>query len=309
MISSVLLKDDVMRVFVTGATGFIGSAIVQELLTAGHEVLGLARSDASAERLARTGASVHRGELTDLDSLVAGARAGDGVIHTAFIHDDFTQFERNATVDRESIVAMADVMVGTDKPLVVTSGTALLAPGRVGTEADVSPPDSMVAHRAATEGVVLAYADRGVRVSIVRLPPTVHGAGDHGFVPAMIGMDRKAGFAAYIGDGSNRWPAVHRLDAAHLYRLALEGAEPGTRLHAVAEEGIPMRTIAETIGQGLDLPVRSISQEEAATHFTWLAGFVGLDVPASSAVTRETFGWEPGQPDLLTDIRENGYVA
>jgi nucleoside-diphosphate-sugar epimerase len=204
---------------------------------------------------------------------------------------------------------MADALVGTDKPLVVSSGTALLAPGRVGTEADVSPPDSIVAHRAATEGVVRAFADRGVRVSIVRLPPTVHGAGDHGFVPAMIGMDREAGFAAYVGDGSNRWPAVHRLDAAHLYRLALEQGAPGTRLHAIAEEGIPMRTIAETIGAGLGLPVRSISQEEAAAHFTWLAGFAALDVPASSAVTRATFGWQPQQPDLLTDIRENGYLA
>jgi nucleoside-diphosphate-sugar epimerase len=308
MISSAELKDVFMRVFVTGATGFIGSAVVQELLAAGHEVLGLARSDEGADKVARAGARAHRGDLTDVESLVAGARACDGVIHTAFIHD-FSRFDENDMVDRRAIQAMAGALEGSGKPLVVTSGTALLAPGRLATEQDVYEAGTSHMARAETEQIVLPAADRGVRLSIVRLPPTVHGAGDHGFVPAMVGLARRNGFAAYVGDGANRWPAVHRLDAARLFRLALDKAVPGTRLHAVAEAGIPMREIAETIGQGLGVPTRSVTPDEAPRYVEWLAGFVAIDNPTSSAITRETFGWQPEQPDLLTDMRENGYFS
>jgi nucleoside-diphosphate-sugar epimerase len=290
-----------MRVFVTGATGFIGSAVVQELLGAGHQVLGLARSDASANALIRQGVDVHRGELHDLESLAAGAKSCDGVIHLAFIHD-FSQYQANAETDRSATYAMAAALEGSGKPLVVTSATAVLAPGIVGKETDA--PTAQI--RSISESVLEA-ADRGVRVSAVRLAPTVHGAGDHAFVPALIEVARRTGVSAYIGDGAHRWPAVHRLDAACLFRLALEKAAPGSRLHGAAEEGIPVRAIAEAIGHGLGVPVRSISAEEAPAQFDWLAGFIALDAPASSAITRETLGWDPGQPDLLTDMRENGY--
>lgn len=292
-----------MRVFVTGATGFIGSAVVQELIGAGHTVSGLARSDASAEALVRAGAAVHRGALHDTESLAAGARACDGVIHLAFIHD-FSQYEANAETDRVATAAMAAAMEGTGKPLVVTSGTAVLAPGRVGVETDAPTAQT----RAVSE-LVLDAADRGVRVSAVRLAPSVHGAGDHAFVPALIDIARKTGVSAYVGDGANRWPAVHRLDAATLFRLALEKAAPGARLHGAAEEGITVRSIAETIGEGLGLPVRSVTTDEALGQFGWLAGFIGLDAPASSAITRSTLGWDPKHPDLLTDMQLNGYFA
>ena len=290
-----------MRVFVTGATGFIGSAVVRELLGAGHHVTGLARSGEAATRLAQAGAEAHRGSLEDAGSLAAGARAADGVVHLAFNHD-FSRYEENAEDDRIVTAAMAEALAGTDKPLVVTSGTAVLAPGRVGVETD--PPTAQT--RAKSE-LVLAWADRGVRVSAVRLAPTVHGRGDTAFVPAMIEAARRTGVSAYVGDGQNRWPAVHRLDAARLFRLALERAEPGQRLHGAAEEGVPTRAIAEAIGHGLGLPVRSIAPEEAEAQFGWLAGFAQLDAPASSALTRATLGWEPREPDLLTDMRENGY--
>jgi nucleoside-diphosphate-sugar epimerase len=296
-------KDQTMRIFVTGATGFIGSAVVQELLGSGHQVLGLARSDAAAEALEGAGAQVHRGELKDLGSLAAGARACEGVIHLAFIHD-FSQYEDNANTDRLAAAAMAEAMEGTGKPLVVTSGTAVLPPGRIGVEND--PPTAQT--RAVSE-LVLVAADRGVRVSAVRLAPSVHGEGDRAFVPALIDVARTAGVSAYIGDGMNRWPAVHRLDAARLFRLAVEAAAPGARLHGAAEEGITVRSIAETIGEGLGVPVRSIPAEDAAAHFGWMAGFVGLDSPASSAITRETLGWHPVQPGLLADMRESGYFA
>jgi nucleoside-diphosphate-sugar epimerase len=292
-----------MRVFVTGATGFIGSAVVQELLAKGHEVLGLARNDISAETLKKTGLSVHRGELTDLESLAAGARACDGVVHLAFIHD-FSKYEANAEIDRLATAAMADAMEGTGKPLVVTSGTAVLVPGRVGIETD--PPTSQT--RAKSE-LVLRAAEKGVRVSVVRLAPSVHGAGDKAFVPALIDIARKTGVSAYIGEGVNRWPAVHRLDAAALFCLALEKGVAGSRYHGAAEEGVPVRAIAETIGKGLDLPVRSIKPEGAAQQFGWLAGFIGHDTPASSAMTRQSLGWNPTQPDLLTDMQQNGYFA
>jgi nucleoside-diphosphate-sugar epimerase len=294
-----------MRVFVTGATGFIGSAILPELLAAGHQVLGLARSDAGAGTLAQMGVAVHRGELSDTDSLVAGARGCEGVIHTAFIHD-FSQFEANVEIDRRAVAALAGALEGSGKPLVITSGTALLASGRIGTEQDAPRPG---AHRAASEEIVLAAAGRGVRASVVRLPPSVHGAGDHGFVPMLIGVARRTGVAAFIGDGANRWPAVHRLDAARLFRLALEHAAPGARLHGVAEEGIAMRAIAETIGRGLGVPVRGLTEDEAAAHFGWMARFVAIDNPTTSALTRTSLGWRPEGAELLTDIRDSGYFA
>ena len=298
-----------MRVFLTGATGFIGSAIVRELLEAGHTVLGLARGDESAAKLTAWGAEVQRGELTDVDSLSAGARVCDGVIHTAFIHD-FTRFADNAEIDRRAIAAMAGALSGTGKALVTASGTALLPPGRLATERDAASTEGAAGLRAGAEAIVLGAAANGVRSSIVRLPPTVHGAGDKGFVPTLIAVARKAGFAAHPGDGSNRWPAVHRLDAARLFRLAVEKAAPGARLHSVGEEGIAMRTITETIGAGLGVPVRALtSPDQVQAHFGWFGTIIGMDNPSSSAITRETLGWRPTGPDLITDLRENGYFA
>jgi nucleoside-diphosphate-sugar epimerase len=293
-----------MRVFVTGATGFIGSAIVRELLATGHEVLGLARSDAAAAALAPAGVATHRGELGDHDSLVAGARACDGVIHTAFIHD-FTQFAANIETDRRAVDAMAGALQGSDKPLVIASGTLMVSHAPLATERDA--PLSNDAPRAASEATVLAA--RGVRGCVVRLPPTVHGAGDHGFVPRLIAFARAKGVSAYVGDGLNRWPAVHRLDAARAFCLALEKAAPGSRLHAVAEEGVPMRAIAEAIGAGLGVPARSITAEEAPAHLDFLAPFAAMDNPTSSAITREALGWRPRGPELLADMRDSGYFA
>ena len=295
-----------MHVFVTGATGFIGSAVVRELIGAGHDVTGLARNDAAEDKLREQGAAAHRGSLEDTDSLVAGALASDGVIHMAYIHD-FSKFAANAATDGRAVSAMTAALEGSGKPFVLTSGTALLPPGRVGTEADEAPAEGAAGGRAKSEGILLAA--RGIRGCIMRLPPSVHGAGDHGFVPAMIDMARKAGAAAYVGDGANRWPSVHRLDAAKLFRLALEGAEPGTRLHAVAEEGIAMREIAETIGTGLGLPVRAITPEEATAHFGWAVNFAQIDNPTSGAATRERFGWQPQEPGLLADMRGSGYFS
>ena len=280
---------------------------MRELQSAGHEVVGLARSDAAVDTLAKMGAEAHRGELSDIDSLAAGARASDGVIHLAFIHD-FSKYEENAETDRRALDAMARALEGSGKPLVATSGTLVVEAGKLATENDAPAPEGLGRIRALSE-LVLAAAERGVRVSVVRLPPTVHGKGDHAFVPALVDIARRTGVAAYVGDGANRWPAVHRQDAARLFRLALEKAAPGSRLHGAAEEGIPMRTIAETIGRGLDVPVRSLSADVASTHFAWLAGFVAVDNPTSSALTRETLGWNPQEPDLLTDLRENGYFA
>ncbi|WP_304187053.1 SDR family oxidoreductase [Phenylobacterium aquaticum] len=296
-----------MRVFVTGATGFIGSAVVQELLGAGHEVLGLARSDSSAERLTSLGVAVHRGELADTQSLAAGARACDGVIHTAFIHD-FSQYEANGETDRVALEAMASALEGTGKPLVSTSGLTADTPGRASTERDGPDLNGLGRVRAKSEEV-LAAASRGVRASVIRLPPTVHGRGDQGFMPQLIETARRTGVAAYVGDGANRWPAVHRLDAARLFRLACETAAPGTRLHGVGEEGVPMRAIAEVMGAGLGVPVRSLTAEEAMAHFGFLGMFVGRDFPASSALTREMMGWRPRAPDLLDDLREGGYFS
>ncbi len=294
-----------MRVFVTGATGFIGSAIVQDLIGAGHQVLGLARSDASADALTQLGVEAHRGDLADLDSLVAGVRACDGVIHTAFVHD-FSQYMANIETDRRAVEAMTGALEGSGKPMTIASGTLMVRADRLATELDAPPsPD---APRAASEVMVLAPG-RGIRGSIVRLPPTVHGAGDHGFMSWMINAAREKGVSPYVGDGESRWPAVHRLDAARVFRLAAERAEPGTRLHAVAEEGVRMRAIAETIGAGLGVPVRSITPEEAPAHFGFLGMFVGADNPTSSALTRNALDWSPQGPDLLTDLRDSGYFS
>ncbi|MET0935303.1 MAG: SDR family oxidoreductase [Luteibacter sp.] len=297
-----------MRVFVTGATGFIGSAIVQELLGAGHQVLGLARSDAGAAALAAAGADVHRGSLEDLDSLKAGASAADGVIHTAFIHD-FSDFAANCEIDRKVVTAFGDVLAGSDRPLLVTSGTALVSPGRLATEKDIPVRTAHTPPRIASDEAAMAAAARGVRASILRMSPSVHGKGDHGFVPMLIRIAREKGVSAYIGEGRNRWPGVHRLDAASLYRLALEKGVAGARYHGVADEGVPTKQIAEIIGRHLGLPVVSQSTDEAAAHFGWIAHFFGLDCPASSALTQAELGWTPRHEGLLADLEQGHYFA
>ena len=293
-----------MRVFVTGASGWIGSAVVPELIAAGHSVLGLARSDDSAAALAAAGAEVHPGSLDDLDSLRAGAAAADGVIHLAYIHD-FTRMEAAAEADARAIGALGDALASSGRPLAIASGTLGLAPGRVGTERDV--PEPGVHPRVANAQATLALADRNIRAIVVRLPPTVHGDGDHGFLAALVGIARDQGVSGYIGDGANRWPGVHRLDAARVFRLAIEQAPTGSVLHAVADEGVPVRALAEVIGRQLELPVRSIAPEDAAEHFGWLSRFIGADAPASSTLTRELLGWEPEQPGLLADLEAGHY--
>ncbi|TXK71678.1 SDR family oxidoreductase [Paenibacillus sp. N3.4] len=297
-----------MRVFVTGATGFIGSAIVRELIGAGHEVLGLARSDAAAASLATAGAAAHRGSLDGLDSLKRGVDASDGVIHTGFIHD-FSNFAAACELDRLAIEALGITLANSGRPLVVTSVSALLTPGRFGTEEDAANPISAAAHRVASEEAALSMASHGVRVSVVRLPPSVHGDIDHGFVPAMINVARSTGVSAYVGDGANRWSAVHRIDAARLYRLALEAALAGAKLHAIGDESVPIRDIASVIGRRLNVPIISKSPEEAAGHFGWLAHFLSMDYPMSSALTQERFGWRPVQPTLIPDIDREQYFT
>jgi nucleoside-diphosphate-sugar epimerase len=293
-----------MNVFVTGATGFIGSATVAELLRAGHEVTGLARSDESAAKLAQAGAAVQRGSLEDLDGLARAAAAADGVIHHAYIHD-FSRVQDNAAVDLRAIQAMGAALEGSDKPLVITSGTALVT-GRLATEDDRADPETAVNQRSRSEVETLALAARGVRSAVVRCPPTVHGEGDHGFVPRLIEIAGEKGESAYVGDGANRWAAVHRLDAARLFRLAVEQAPAGSVLHAVGEEGIPTREIAEAIGCGLDLAVASTGDPG---HFGWLGAFFALDAPASSAQTRARMGWTPTHPGLREDLGEGHYFG
>jgi nucleoside-diphosphate-sugar epimerase len=294
-----------MRIFVTGATGFIGTAVVRELIDAGHQVLGLARSDAGAKSLlaAGTNVKVHRGSLEDLESLRSGATAADGVIHTAFIHD-FSNYGPAAEADRRAIETLGSVLAGSDSPLIVTSGSLLAQRrGPLATEEDAPNPN----FPRKSEEAALALAARGVRASVLRLPPSVHGNGDHGFVPRLISIAREKRVSAFIGDGLNRWPAVHRFDAAHLYRLVLEKGAAGTSYHGVADEGVPTREIAEAIGRGLNVPVVSKSREEAADHFGWIAHFFGLDGPASSAQTREWMGWRPTQVGLIADLNAEHY--
>jgi nucleoside-diphosphate-sugar epimerase len=285
-----------MRIFVTGATGFIGSAIVRELIDAGHQVLGLTRSEAGADALVGAGAQVHRGTLEDLDSLRTGAAAADGVIHTAFIHD-FSRFEANADIDRRAIEALGTALARSHRPFLVTSGTGLLSPGRLATEDDAADPH----FPRKSEEAAAAVASRGVDVSIVRLPQ-VHDPVKQGLVSYATAVARQKGVSAYVGDGLNRWPAVHRLDCARLYRLALEKGSAGARHHAVAEEGVPVRAIAEAIGRGLKVPVVSLSAEQALEHFGWLGAFVSRDVPASSQLTQHRLGWRPTHPGLLADL-------
>jgi len=302
-----------MRVFVTGASGFIGSAIVPELIGAGHQVLGLARSDAAAAVVEAAGGEVQRGSLDDLDALRAGAAAADGVVHLAYNHD-FSDMAGAAELDRGAIEALGTELEGTGKPLAIASGVLGLASGRAGTElasgragTEQDSPDPATHPRIANAAATRALAKRGVRSSVVRLAPTVHGEGDHGFVAVLIEIARAKGISGYIGDGSARWPGVHRLDAATLFRLAIERAPAGSVLHGVADEGVPTRAIAEVIGRHLDIPAVSIDPEQAEEHFGWLALFLALDSPASSALTRELVGWQPTHPGLIDDLDQGHY--
>ena len=305
-----------MRVFVTGATGWIGSAVVPQLISAGHQVIGLARSDTSADALTAAGAEVRRGTLDDLDSLRSATAASDGVIHLAFKHDiAFSgDFKGAADADRRAVETLAEALAGSDRPFVLASGTLGLAPGRVATERDGHNPNPAATTwsggpetRLATAELVLSLASRNVHSSVMRLPPTNHGEGDNGFMATLVGIARDKGVSGYVGDGTNRWPAVHRLDSARLFRLALEKAPAGSTLHAVADEGVAIRDIAEVVGRHLNLPVVSISPEDAGEHFTWLAGFLAADSPASSALTRERMAWQPTHPGLIDDLDQGHY--
>jgi len=296
-----------MRVFLTGATGFIGSRIVPELLAAGHDVLGLTRSDAGARSLVAAGAEPHRGTLEDLDSLRAGAAQADAVIHTAFDHD-FSNFVANCEKDRRAIEALGSELKGSDRPLLITSGTGMgsAGPGELAREdiLDLDHPNP----RSASEKMGEALLDAGVNLSVVRLPQ-VHDTEKQGLITPVVALAREKGFAAYVGEGLNRWPAAHVLDVAKLYVLALDKGEMGARYNAVDEEGIAARTIIETLGAGLGIPVRSLSAEEAGAYFGWLAMFIGLDMPASSALTRERLGWQPTGPGLIADLERMDYGA
>ena len=295
-----------MRIFVTGATGFVGSAVVQELISAGHQVVGLARSVATAATLLAAGAEAFRGDLEDLQGLRSAAAESDGVVHTAFNHD-FSKFQENCETDRQVIEALGSALAGSDRPLIVTSAIGILPSGHLATE-ETSPASGLAAHpRAATEEAAASVAARGLRVSIVRLPPSVHGGGDHGFVPILIGIARAKDASAFVSDGLNRWPAVHRLDAAYLYRLVLEKSAAGATYHAVAEEGVPFKEIAGVIGRRLNVPVVSKTPEEAAGHFGWFTHFAAMDIPASSQRTRERLGWHPKQLELIADLDCSDY--
>lgn len=295
-----------MRVLVTGASGWIGSAVVPELVAAGHQVVGLARSDRSAAAVAARGAEVVRGSLDDLDGLARAAAGADGVVHLAFNHD-FSDYEGAGRTERAALQTLASALEGSGRPLLFAAGTAVVGPGRVITEDDAAPsgPDTP---RGGGEQLGLGYADRGVRPVSLRFAPTVHGEGDHGFVAALVEVARRTGVAGYVGDGSHRWSAVHVRDAARLVVRALEDAPAGTVVHAVAEEGVPTRTIAEAIGRGLGLPARSVAPEDAAEHFGWIGRFFDLDLAASNALTRARFGWTPTSPTLLEDLAAGHYT-
>ncbi|WP_393078346.1 SDR family oxidoreductase [Streptomyces sp. LN704] len=301
-----------MRIFVTGASGWLGSAVVPELTGAGHQVVGLARSEASADALTAAGVEVVRGTIDDLGVLRDTAAGSDGVIHLAFKHDVAFAggFQGAAEADRRAVDAFGDALAGTDRPFVLASGVVGLAPGRPATERDMPAVDgSPLSIRMATAQAVLALASRGVRSSVVRLSPTCHGDGDNGFMATLVTIARAKGVSGYLGDGANRWPAVHRLDAARLFRLAVEKAPAGSVLHGVAEQGVAIRDVAEVIGRHLDVPVTAVAPEDAAGHFAWLEAFLGLDSPASNTLTRELVGWEPIHPGLLEDLDKGHYFA
>jgi nucleoside-diphosphate-sugar epimerase len=290
-----------MKVFVTGANGFVGSAIVEDLIQAGHQVLGLARSDVASDALKKLGAEVHRGNLTDLDSLAAGARASEGVIHTAYNHD-FSQAAAAGETDRHAVETLGAALVGSNRPLVITSAIGLLSPGRPTTEDDPGDPNGPGAVRIPSEEKALALALEKVRSSIVRLPTVVHDRNKQGLATMLVGIAQQTGVSAYVDDGLNRWPGVHRLDAAQLFRLALEKGSAGVRYHAIAEDGVPMREIAEVIGRTLNVPVVSKTSKEAAGHFGWLAYFASADYQASSARTKKALGWKPTHPGVIADL-------
>lgn len=292
-----------MRVFVTGATGFVGSAVVSELRAHGHEIIGLARSPEAQASLSQKGATPHVGSLTDLESLVAGARNADAVMHLAFIHD-FSNFSAAAQTDAMAIATLGEALVGTGKKLIVTSGIGLLTPGKVLDENDLP---NISGHGRLSEASAMAFADRGVAVGLVRLPPSVHGHGDHGFVPTLIDIARAKGSAGYVASGQNRWPAVHVADAARVYRKILETEADQTRYHPVAEQGITFKDIAGMIGRKLGVPVVSVTREEASEHFGWIGNFAQLDIPADSALTRATLNWQPKGPSLLDDLETGTY--
>ncbi len=303
-----------MRIFVTGASGWIGSAVVPELLGAGHEVIGLARSEASAHRLEAAGAMVQRGDVDGPDGLAKAAADSDGVIHLAFQHEVAWSggFAAAAAADRRAVEAMGAALAGSDRALVLASGMLGLTPGRAATENDGLVPGAEVRAspaglRSATALLTLSLRGIGVRSSVLRFPPTVHGDGDHGFVATLVGIARERGMAGYVGDGSNRWPAVHRSDAARLARLAVEAVPAGSVLHAVGDEGVPFREIAQAIGSHLGLPTESVAPGDAVEHFAHLGHFVALDSPATAAVTRELLAWEPTGPSLLEDLEEDHY--
>ena len=294
-----------MRVFLTGATGFIGSALIPELIKGGHTVLGLTRSEAGANALTAAGVEVHRGHLQDLESLRSGAAGSDAVIHTAFIHD-FSNFAENCAIDKTAIEVLGSALKGSERPLLVTSGVALLAFGRPGTEKDMPPPPSPTTFPRVSEAAADALVEGGVRASVVRLPQ-VHDPVKQGLITYLVAIAREKGVSAYVGEGQNRWAAAHVSDAARLYRLALEKQEKGARYHAVAEEGVRLKDIAEAIGKGLKIPVVSLSPEEAGAHFGWLGHFAGLDLTASSAITQQHLGWHPTGPGLIADLNRMDY--
>lgn len=294
-----------MRIFVTGASGWIGSAVVPELLGAGHDVVGLARSERAADTIAGLGAEVHRGSLDDIESLRSGAEKAEGIVHLGY-HHDFAQMAEAAQLDRRAVDTFGEVLAGTGGPLVVAAGVLGIGGGQLATERD--RPDPTVHPRAATGQIVLALADRGVRTSLVRFAPTVHGPGDHGFIATLVELAHRTGVAGYVDDGSNRWPAVHRLDAAQLVQLAVGSAPAGSVLHAVAEPGVPTREIAEAIGRSIGVPAQSIPSAEVAEHFGWIGRFFAMDSAASNTLTRELMTWTPTHPGLLDDLDAGRYA-